>query len=363
MNPQERGKMHTPEPLYRKVMKGIMEDINRGILKPDDRLPSEMQLMKRFGVSRVTVRRGLTELEARGLIYKSKGRGSFVCNPTSSGLSDKTNGKFVGVLVPYVDAPHMSGLLSSLEEHLRMAGYRVILCNFNDSPAEEAHHLNELVRHGVAGFIWYPSSYTASVATAKKLSKDGTPFVLIDRYFTHLDCDYVVSDNFAGAYQLVSHLIERGCRRIAYVTENPVYPTPRRERFRGYQTALEDHGLTFSEKLILVPDSPDAYKTIQEVLPRLDGIDGAFASNVRVVLALLKAMHELGWKAPDNLRVTCFDGYGPAVPVDIDLTSANQETKEIARLAVDCLIRRIQGDSGGPMHHIVKPRFHIGNTT
>lgn len=351
------------EPLYQRVINALQAEINEGVLKPGDQLPSETQLMERFGVSRVTVRHALSQLVNRGLIYRSKGKGSFVRDPES----DKPGqgcGEFVGVLVPYVDAPHMSGLLSGLEEDLREAGYRVVLCNSHDDPAREAQHLSDLNRQDVTGFIWYPSSSAASAKTARNLIKEGIPFVLIDRYFTDLECDYVVSDNFGGAYQLVSHLIERGCRRIAYITENPVYPTPRRERFRGYQTALEDNGLTFCEKLILVPDSPAAHEAIVRVLPRVKGIvDGAFASNVRVVLALLRAMHELGWKTPDNLRVACFDGYGPAVPVDIDLTSADQVTREIARKAVECLVARIKDRTRGIQRHVLKPVFRIGSTT
>lgn len=350
------------EPLYRVVIKGIMDDIGRNVLKPNDRLPSETQLMKRFGVSRVTVRRGLSELVERGLIYKSQGKGSFVCKRDLAN-SLARSGRLVGVVVPYVNAPHMSGLLSNLEEHLHSVGYRVVLCNFEDDPAAEAQHLADLALQGVSGFIWYPSNSVASANAARRLLMSGTPFVLVDRHFTDLDCDYVGSNNFDGSYQLVSHLIDRGCRRIAYATDSPVYPTPRRERFQGYQKALEDHGLTFCEKLIIVPDSDDAYVGLKATLPRLEGIDGVFASNVRVVLALLKAMRELGWRTPDDLRITCFDGYGPAVPVDINLTSANQVTAEITRLAVNCLVRRIQGESDPPIHHVVRPRFHIGNTT
>ncbi len=257
----------------------------------------------------------------------------------------------------------MSGLLSSLEGFLGDAGYRVVLCNSNDDPAREAQHFSDLARQGVSGFIWYPSSFMASARTARSLLIEGIPFVLVDRYFPDMECDYVVSDNFGGAYQLVSHLIESGCKRIAYITENPVYPTPRRERFRGYQAALEDYGLVFCEKLILVPDSPRAHEIIANSLPKVKGIiDGALASNVRVVLALLKAMHQLGWKAPDDLRVVCFDGYGSAVPVNINLTSADQVTREIARKAVECLVNRICDRTHEVQRHVLKPVFRIGST-
>jgi GntR family transcriptional regulator len=74
-------------PLHQQISSWIRGEIESGALEPDARLPSENDLARRFGVSRVTVRRSLQTLEADGLIYRRQGLGSFVSvEPVPQGL-------------------------------------------------------------------------------------------------------------------------------------------------------------------------------------------------------------------------------------------------------------------------------------
>ena len=88
------------EPLYQRITDALAAEIEAEGLKPGDQLPSETELMERFGVSRVTVRHALSQLVNRGLIYRRKGKGSFVRDPESGRVS-QGRGEFVGVVVPY----------------------------------------------------------------------------------------------------------------------------------------------------------------------------------------------------------------------------------------------------------------------
>ncbi len=68
-------------PAYRRIRDEIRELIQCGTYKPYDRLPSEMDLVRRFGVSRVTVRLALEALRKDGVVQSLQGKGSFVCMP------------------------------------------------------------------------------------------------------------------------------------------------------------------------------------------------------------------------------------------------------------------------------------------
>ena len=70
-----------PSPLYLQLKDLLKQEIESGILKPNDRLPSENQLCKLYNVSRITVRQALAELVNEGLVYRSHGKGTFVANP------------------------------------------------------------------------------------------------------------------------------------------------------------------------------------------------------------------------------------------------------------------------------------------
>lgn len=69
-----------PMPLYLQLKNQIKKEIRTGLLKAGDKLPSEAQLQKEYGMSRVTVRNAMEELAAEGYIIKVQGKGSFVAN-------------------------------------------------------------------------------------------------------------------------------------------------------------------------------------------------------------------------------------------------------------------------------------------
>jgi GntR family transcriptional regulator len=65
-------------PLYQQISNDIAEQINSGVLKPGDRLPSTSQLMERYDVSETVIRFVMVQLKARGLVYGQQGRGVYV---------------------------------------------------------------------------------------------------------------------------------------------------------------------------------------------------------------------------------------------------------------------------------------------
>ncbi|GFN22751.1 GntR family transcriptional regulator [Thermanaeromonas sp. C210] len=69
------------KPLYQQLKEVLAEQIKNGILKPEQRLPSEKELCAMYNVSRITVRQALAELAREGLIYRSHGKGTFVARP------------------------------------------------------------------------------------------------------------------------------------------------------------------------------------------------------------------------------------------------------------------------------------------
>lgn len=69
-----------PMPLYLQLKNQIKKQIRTGLLRAGDKLPSEAQLQKEYGMSRVTVRNAMEELAGEGYIIKVQGKGSFVAN-------------------------------------------------------------------------------------------------------------------------------------------------------------------------------------------------------------------------------------------------------------------------------------------
>jgi len=68
-------------PLYYQLMQHIKDQIEKGILKENDKIPAERELCERYNVSRMTVRQALDELVREGVIYRKRGVGTFVAKP------------------------------------------------------------------------------------------------------------------------------------------------------------------------------------------------------------------------------------------------------------------------------------------
>ncbi|HYF90910.1 MAG TPA: BadF/BadG/BcrA/BcrD ATPase family protein [Symbiobacteriaceae bacterium] len=68
-------------PLYYQIRKYLLDAIESKQLSPGDRAPSERELTERFGVSRLTVRQAMTELETQGYLHRIQGKGTFVAAP------------------------------------------------------------------------------------------------------------------------------------------------------------------------------------------------------------------------------------------------------------------------------------------
>ena len=68
-------------PLYRQIAYQLIGDIQTGVYKPGDKLPSENQLAAHYSVHRLTVRQAIGMIVEQGMAYRQQGRGTFVAQP------------------------------------------------------------------------------------------------------------------------------------------------------------------------------------------------------------------------------------------------------------------------------------------
>src|ERR1043165_1059315 len=74
----------SPIPLYTQIRELLRERILRGDYASHAQMPSENEMVRMFGVSRITVRQALTDLQKEGLIFKIHGKGTFVSKPKAT---------------------------------------------------------------------------------------------------------------------------------------------------------------------------------------------------------------------------------------------------------------------------------------
>src|SRR5256885_11024159 len=86
------------EPKHRQISRQLLAEIAAGKYAPSGRLPSEAQLVERFGVSRPTAARALRDLQDQGLVERRVGSGTYVRGPAEAGAP--AGPRQFGLLIP-----------------------------------------------------------------------------------------------------------------------------------------------------------------------------------------------------------------------------------------------------------------------
>ncbi len=346
----------SPIPLYIQISNYLRSAIERGLFKADERIPSELELAGRYQVNRLTARKAITTLVEAGLLYRVHGKGTFVAPHSQRGTIGLAQ-PFISFVAPFLYDYYQMEIISGLETVLKDSGYRLVVCNSNHDSKEEARLLFEQQQSGSQGVVLFPTD-DCNAQTLVSLRQEKFPFVLVDRYLADLDCDYVVSDNFGGAYNIVTHLVEHGHRKIAFLSqENPCSAVV--ERFQGYRQALADAKIQQEFTYAKLPELGGVYKAnltkqyiklLGEYL-RQTSVSAIFAQNDMIALEVMRVAKMLKIAVPQQIAVVGFDDmpYGGS----LTLTTVAQRRVEIGRQAGKALLAKLHGQES--RSHVVVP--------
>lgn len=185
--------------------------------------------------------------------------------------------------------------------------------------------------------------------------------MLVDRFIDEVESDYVVADDHAGAYSVVSHLAQLGHQRIALVIFEDIDVSSVRLRRDGYRQALLDHGLSYDGDLVIrLPGRIEA-DILDQMAPLAETLfsrsippTAAFCINDHLAQSLLVTLGRRGIQVPDQFSIAGFDGLD-YLPTNLQLTTVRRATDDLGREAVRLLIRRIDGPPDPAPRHIVLP--------
>ncbi len=224
-------------------------------------------------------------------------------------------------------------------------------------PVDEDNHPQELPRmlleDDLDGLLLVGAFVDSTIA--RLMERRVTPTVLVDAYAAENAYDSVLSDNFRGAYEAVSYLIEHGHRHIGLVGSVPnAYPSLA-ERRRGYLQALQDQGLTqhyFADSHLPPQQAVDA---TADLLARSPAITALFCCNDAMAIGVLQAAQRLGRRIPDDLSVIGFDDIDLAEHVTPALTTMHVDKVSMGRLAVQLLINRAEFPTASCVTSVLRP--------
>jgi LacI family transcriptional regulator len=247
----------------------------------------------------------------------------------------------IGLLLEDVANPFFSALYRSVEDVAAQRGVLAFAASSDEDPARERRLLEELLARGVDGLIVAPTGGDQSYLARDRQS--GVALVFVDRPPHFLDADVVVSDNAAGAYTAVSHLVARGHRRIAFLGDRPEVHTAD-ERLRGYCEALAHHDIGEDPALVRYPllAPEQASDATRDLLESPDPPTALFTSQNLITMGAVRTLHELALQ--HAVALVGFDDIALAELLDPPLTVVAQDPAELGRTAAELLFARLDGD-------------------
>ena len=339
----------------------------------EERTPLTMKdIAAHFGISVATVSRALKDsprisVERRSAIQQYAREHNFTPNMIAESLrhSRIQPMKVIGVIIPEFAHYYFSSILSGIEEEASAHGYRIMVAQSNEQYEREVKICKSFYENKVCGIIVSQAKDTHRYDHFQQLIDTGIPLVFYDRICTGVNASRVVVDDYMGAFNAVSHLIETGCNRIAYYGSAMTLEISK-NRYNGYKDALLKHGIQPDPELVRLCDNrTDAESITPEMLNSSPPPNGFFAVNDDTAIGILYTAKRMGFRVPEDISICGFTNGQRAVACDPMLTTVEQRGTKVGEEAAEILIGHVEGTipPGKIERRIIRTRLIIRGTT
>ncbi len=320
------------------------------------------------GVSVATVSKALNGApdigeETRRRIREKAEELGYMINASARALKTRRTYN-IGVL--FVDPMHgglahefFSTVLDGIRAEAERSGYDItfINCNIGSQPTS---YLQHCLYRGVDGVVIASADFKDPMVL--ELVNSSLPVVTLDHVFN--DHISVVSDNIRGMEELVRYAASRGHRKLAIIHGEKTSVTL--NRLAGFHRTCEELGIPVRDEWIresAYHDSKGCCRVTKEILALKERPSCIFFSDDYSYIGGANAIAEAGLRVPEDISVVGYDGIHMAKVTSPRLTTWEQNTAELGRLAADKLIERIEHPRTAlPEHIVVQGRLLEGGT-
>ena len=255
----------------------------------------------------------------------------------------KGKSNLVGVIVPRTNSNFFSSVVQSMEEVLNKAGYNIIITQSNESFKKECSNIDTLLFTQVDGIIASMANETVDLSYFEKVKSKGIPLILFDRGENDLNVDYVGINDYDSSHMIVEHLIEKGCKRIAHIggfRRTRIF----NNRIRGYVDAISKNNLPMDTSLLIESDLTleDGREKMTALLQLEHRPDAVYVASDNAALGALQVLTEEGINVPNDMRLVGFGNEPFTSLVTPTITSIDQHSSEIGRLAAETFLKRVE---------------------
>lgn len=316
-----------PQPIYQQIAAHLKARIAAGDFAPGQKLPGIKVLAKKLGVNHLTLRQALRTLEDERIVVTESACGTFVAGDKPAQLK-------AALILPNLNESS-SQISAAIQEQFSQTKSTVDILHYDENPALETEHLNRVVTDGYDGAIIFPSLAAQTMKPLLQTVIDGFPLVFIDRVPGQFPCWSVAADNLNGGYLATTHLIERGCKRIACEISEIAGVNA---RYDGFLRAMGDHHLPVDYALVhRFPANDDSVEqVVAQWMSLPNPPDGIVFNNDFQALRGIRQLVNAGRRVPEDVRVMGFDnlsicelGAPPLSSIQQDYTAIGRQSAQL----------------------------------
>ena len=266
---------------------------------------------------------------------------NYLPNHYASNLRDKKS-KTLAVIVPEIVNEFFAQAIDGIEEVARKKGFYILLYRTDDVFEKEVSFVNYLNNGKADGIIMSVSGEANAHNYLKKLEQKNIPVVFFDRVYEDIDVSKVTTNDYESSFAATEHLVETGCKRIAYLVINKSISIGK-VRGQGYIDALAKHGIPFDDELVIDCSQEEKvnYSIIKNVLKKIKP-DGIFSSVERLAIATYYVCNDMSISIPGDLKIISFSSLSIAPLLCPPLSTITQPAYEMGIKAATLLFEEME---------------------
>ena len=307
-------------------------------------------IAKKLNISAATVSRGLKDhpginKNTKKKILNAANEMGYRSNSFASSLRKKRS-NIIGVIVPRLNSNFMSDVIAGIEKVVNEANYNLFISQSLETMKKEASNARAMFNNRVDGLLVSLAYDTTNIEHFEVFVSRGIPVIFFDRVQEHKQCPNIFINNYKAGYNITSHLIDQGCKRIMHIGGNQlrnVYS----ERYNGYKRALADHNLPVENDLLIINDlstsaGADAARSILKMTEKPDGV---FAANDTCAISCMQALKKAGIKIPADIAFAGFNNDPTSCVIEPNLTTIDYKGHEMGEVAAKILIDHLDNNN------------------
>jgi LacI family transcriptional regulator len=315
-------------------------------LNTHDRPTSLKDIAKAAGVSITTVSRALNDhpdisKETRNEIRQLAEGMNYQPNIIAQSLVNRSTNT-LGVIIPNLETTFFSSMLSGIQHVAAQSGYRVVICQSDESHLSEISNLQALMNNMIDGLLICHTLETSTFDHIRMQMNRNIPIVQFYRVSEELEISKILADDERGACEVTENLVRSGCKRIAILL-GPKYLPITVKRESGYLKVLKKWKIKVDPKLIRYVNfsSESVIDAVDSWLALKPGIDAIFSISDKSAVQIIRHLKGRGIKIPQAINVAGFGNEYTGEIVEPKLTTFDVKTRQIGEAAAKTLLNQI----------------------